>query len=72
MVQTPPVAARSIPSEPLPEPMIKQPLDTDIGVQEATLAPDAAQVAEAEQPPAVQVSVPRYDLNPTAALPPRG
>ena len=71
VVQAPPVVPRSI----TPEPMIEtQSFDADLGPQEAELAPEA--VAREEIPPAgvdhqpaVQASVPRYDLNPPPHYP---
>jgi periplasmic protein TonB len=75
VVPAPPVTPRSITPEPPPQPMVEtQSFDAGIGVQEAELAPDvvaaeAVPPVGAAQQPAVQVSVPRYDLNPPPHYP---
>ena len=75
VVQALPAPARRLPPDPPLEPMIEQPLDADIWAQEVELAPDAAANGEisaaagAERQPAVQASVPRYDLNPPPHYP---
>jgi protein TonB len=71
LIQPPPAAPRPIVSKPVHEP---PPFDADIGVQEAALEPDAVttnqnSAAKAENRPAVQASVPRYDLNPPPHYP---
>ncbi len=74
-IQPPPAAPRPIVPKPVPDPPeAAQPLDTDTGAQEAVLEPDAVttdrnSAAKAENRPAVQASVPRYDLNPPPHYP---
>ncbi len=71
----PPVAPRSIKPELMPEPAAAaQSFNADSGAQESESAPDAVATEKvpagrAEQRPATQTSIPRYDLNPPPHYP---